>query len=187
MTQKNGGVARRRGEASGSVPQRGTRWGRGRRRPHVGPEPPPSWEGAGTRTASRTGGVAPSLSARSGRVSRCLRVRRRTRDLHPWGGRRRAAGDLHPWGGRLSQVGGGQRPTTFGARAASIYGEAGGGRRVTSIYGEAAFRRWVVVRDRQEFHVAWIVRDRSLRWFISLSRLSPASWLANAVMRCPRR
>ena len=110
---RDGGVARRRGEASGSVPQRGTRWGRGRRRPHVGPEPPPSWEGAGTRTASRTGGVAPSLSSRSGRVSRCLRVRRRTRDLHPWGGRRRAAGDLHPWRGRLSQVGGGQRPTTF--------------------------------------------------------------------------
>jgi len=74
---RDGGVARRRGEASGSVPQRGTRWGRGRRRPYVGPEPPPSWEGAGTRTATRTGRPASSSSSRGGRVPPCAEAHAR--------------------------------------------------------------------------------------------------------------
>ena len=40
-----------------------------------------------------------------------LRVRRRTRDLHLWGGRRRAAGFLHLWGVDLSRLDVGQRPS----------------------------------------------------------------------------
>ena len=92
MTQKK----RRRGEASGSVPQRGTRWGRGRRRPYVGPEPPPSWEGAGTRTASRMGGAAPPLSSRRGRASPCAEAHARP----PAMGRPAAGGGRPPAMGR---------------------------------------------------------------------------------------
>ena len=88
---RDGGVARRRGEASGSVPQRGTRWGRGRRRPYVGPEPPPSWEGAGTRTATRTGRPASSSSSRGGRVPPCAEAHARPSSNRMVGGGRRAA------------------------------------------------------------------------------------------------
>ena len=42
-----------------------------------------------------------------------LRVRRRTRDLQLWGGRRRAAGVLQLWGADLSRLVVGQRPMTF--------------------------------------------------------------------------
>ena len=45
-----------------------------------------------------------------------LRVRRRTRDLHLWGGRRRAAGFLHLWGVDLSRLDVGQRPSVHRPR-----------------------------------------------------------------------
>ena len=93
--------------SGGSVPQRGTRWGRGRRRPCMGPEPPASGEGAGTTSASRTGGAASALSSRGGRVSPCAEAHARP----PAMGRPAAGGGRPPAMGRPPFAGGWQSET----------------------------------------------------------------------------